>query len=401
MPPKFRGSKGLIGIIANEAARYSEFAACCLRLQTPPGWEIEYLIGGDWCGARNDLAKYTLDNDFTHLWFMDDDHAFAPDILMKLLRHDVPIVNPVCLTRTYPFQPVTYLEDGVLDLDSVPERGLVPLHAGGTAGMLIRRDVLEGTRISYTEEGEMIEDRWFEYGDESEDVVFCRKAKAAGFEIYADLEARLGHITTAVVWPSYSQEHGRWLTGLTVGKEMQIQIPLTTDLIEGEIKRVAVVPSDAEEDIEEQSESVVATAPPADFLAPDIHPSIAEPEPGAVTGEPCMICGKLAGWIDVHGRRGCAEHPEGHPAWLTQFERAEMWFKPEENRWYARILRGDGSVATQLAPTTQEAGMIEMIETNYPGLGLHQIQGELDDSRQDRSGPPSRLWSRGGTGGQG
>ena len=45
-------------------------------------------------------------------------------------------------------------------------------------------------------------DRWFEYGDKSEDIVFCEKAKKAGFKIYADLSCRLGHITTAVVWPA-------------------------------------------------------------------------------------------------------------------------------------------------------------------------------------------------------
>lgn len=370
MPPKRRRG-GLIGIISNDAARFSEFPACVTRLQTPPDWDIEWVIGGDWCSARNELAQLVIDEQYSHLWFMDDDHSFPADILMKQLRWNKPLVNPMCLTRTYPFQPVTYLEEGALDLASVPAEGLVELHAAGAAGMLIAREVLEA-----------IEPPWFEYSDRSEDVIFCEKAKAAGFTLYADLSARLGHITTAVVWPSFNEEHG-WMTGLTIGKDMKISIPLTADLVEYEITRIDVPFDPRNRDDNPHPDQEVADAS------------------GTAVPDPCLICGKQATWHDVHGQQGCEEHHPEHEAWKSHYERAEVWFDSDErlgendDRWHGRILNGDGTIAISLRPATQEKDMLDEIARSFPQLDIHFVLNELEDSRTDRRrGPPQRLWDR-------
>jgi len=182
------------------------------------------LIGGDWCGARNDLCHQTLRDGHSHLWFMDDDHAFPPQMLNKLLAHDKPLVSPICLTRVHPFKPVQYTErneDNALQYLPIPlskadTDGLVEIQAGGCAGMLIRRDVLEA-----------IEPPWFEYADRSEDIIFCEKAKAAGFDLYADLSLRLGHVTTAVVWPAVDGD--RWVTGLNIG-DLQLTVETAEEM---------------------------------------------------------------------------------------------------------------------------------------------------------------------------
>lgn len=212
---------GVVGIIANDSARYSLFASCVTRLNLPKDAQLEWLIGGDWCGARNTLGEIVLKEGFDWLWFMDDDHAFAPDILTKLLVHDLPLVTPVCLTRVTPFAPVTFTER--IDektflpiyLPEQKESGLVEVVAGGCAGMLIKREVFEA--IPQTEDKP-----WFEYGTASEDIIFCNKAKEAGFKIYCDLGTRLGHITTAVVWPTVHE--GEWGVGFNIGRDTNIVI---------------------------------------------------------------------------------------------------------------------------------------------------------------------------------
>jgi len=217
-------SNGIVGIIANDFARVSIFTACVFKLEVPDGWKKEMLIGGDWCGARNDLCQQTLRDGHSHLWFMDDDHAFPPQMLHKLLAHDKPLVSPICLTRVHPFKPVQYTErneDNDLQYLPIPlskanTDGLVEIQAGGCAGMLIRRDVLEA-----------IEPPWFEYADRSEDIIFCEKAKAAGFDLYADLSLRLGHVTTAVVWPAVDGD--RWVTGLNVG-DLQLTVETAEEM---------------------------------------------------------------------------------------------------------------------------------------------------------------------------
>ena len=85
---------GIAAVLANDSARYSLFWACWNRLTIPEGWRQEALIGGDWCGARNTLCQMTLDSDAEYLWFMDDDHAFSPDILTRLLAHQKDLVVP-------------------------------------------------------------------------------------------------------------------------------------------------------------------------------------------------------------------------------------------------------------------------------------------------------------------
>jgi len=216
---------GIVGVIANDSARYSLFSSCIDRLQLPDGWRKEWLIGGDWCGARNSLCRLVLeDKDAEYLWFMDDDHAFPPSMLKKLLAHQKSLVTPICLTRTHPFTPVQYTQklDGEFQYLPIPlsesaTEGLVEIEAGGCAGMLIHRDVIEA-----------VGSPWFEYTDRSEDIVFCEKAKAAGFTLNADLSVRLGHITTAVVYP-HATEDG-WTTGLTIGRDLNVTVE-TADLI--------------------------------------------------------------------------------------------------------------------------------------------------------------------------
>ena len=334
--------KILLGIIANDAGRFSLFTSCVIKLDTE-GIPVdeEMLIGGDWCGARNTLVEMTLRGDYTHLWFMDDDHAFPPHLLKMLLRHDKPLVSPLCLARIAPFPLVTYagmLEDGSrylpIDLSQHNQTGLVELAAAGCAGMLIRRDVLEA-----------IEAPWFEYTDRSEDIVFCEKAKAAGFPLYADLEARLGHITTAVVWPAVNE--GKWMTGITVGRDLQLFVAPANEW-------------------DEVADEATADEGGGGSVVPAPAPQITE-------GVPLRV-------------------PEPEPA-----ERIEMWYVLEDERWYGRALGHDGHVLALLNSSgfTQEADLLASIAWEYPGVDVYQLQSELDDSRNIRPyGPPQRLWSR-------
>lgn len=232
---------GIVGVIANDFARSSLFTSCVWKLDMPDGWRKEMLIGGDWCEARNQLFQMALDEEASHVWFMDDDHAFPPSMLKNLLAHDKPLVMPICLTRVYPFKPVQYTakvgENQYLPIplsDSAPT-GLVEVEAGGCAGMLVRRDVIEKTQEQWVDHEWAAETSvlkkvpWFEYTDRSEDIIFCEKAKAAGFTLYADLETRLGHISTVVVHPTVRE--GDWKTGLTIGRDYNLIVDVAENVV--------------------------------------------------------------------------------------------------------------------------------------------------------------------------
>jgi len=179
----------------------------------------QWMIGTDYVLGQNTLVEIALHEEYDWLWIMGDDHAFAPNVLSKLLTHDAPLVVPVCLKRFAPYTPVVYTKKvgdssyEPLYLPDAPTEGLIEIVVAGSAGMLVKREVLEA-----------MERPWFEWTPLSEDFVFVEKAKAAGFKIYCDLSARIGHITTATLTP-ITNEQGGWMMGVTVGLGTQISVP--------------------------------------------------------------------------------------------------------------------------------------------------------------------------------
>lgn len=337
----------LIGIISNEAARYAEFWACMMRLEVPGGSVKDVSIGTDYVSNQNLLAQRCLDEGFDYLWLMGDDHSFAPDLLEKLLvsarAFDLPILVPLCSARRAPFPLVDYGRnpDPVgpdylsVSLADVPPEGIIELDAAGSAGMLIRRDVLA-----------TVPQPWFENSPRSEDIVFCEKAVASGFKIHADLSCRLGHILTAVVTPGHDGE--KWVTGLVMS-ELQLAIGTAEELTQQELPpAVASDPRNRDDnphpDAEEADTAV--TAPP--------EPSSEEPSLPQVGVEPTP----------------------------SEAERIELWVD-EEFVWWWRAIDHDGNVLKKDSAVNEQS-VLATAELHYPGVMAYQIAREVEDSRNIR-----------------
>jgi hypothetical protein len=144
---------------------------------------------------------------------MGDDHTFAPDILLNLIAHDVDVVVPLCLKKDAPFDPVVYEgqqlnEDGLVEhiVARLPSQGLHEIWAAGSAGMLIRKHVLDALEkpIFITE-----------HGMQNEDLNFCRRVREAGFRIWCDVDQHLGHISPKTVYPYWQGD--RWGSVMDIG----------------------------------------------------------------------------------------------------------------------------------------------------------------------------------------
>lgn len=199
---------GTIGVAAQDAARFTEFSLSMGRLHVPEGWEIYGALNYDLAHARNFLAGNFAGD---RLWFMDDDHSFAPDTLERLLAHDADIVGPLCLGRRSPFPACPRIDGKPLPLREKP--GLVEVDETGGAGLLVHRRVFDA-----------LEHPWFQHGTTpdgghiSDDQYFTRKAKAAGFKIFVDTSVAMPHWTVVQVAPHYDDGWSKTLTvgGLTV-----------------------------------------------------------------------------------------------------------------------------------------------------------------------------------------
>ena len=215
---------GTIGVIANDAGRYTLFSIALTHIKHPSGTTMAWARSTDIVRGRTALVQRMLASDSEWLLFLDDDHVFPTDLLTNLLAHEQPIVGSLYLRRQVPFAPLAFSERlsdttyQAIDLSQLPEEGLLRVQAVGTSGLLVRREVFEA-----------IETPWFEYGaterwDASEDIIFCEKAQEKGFPVYVDLGSRLGHMTPTAVWPSWVDQE--WVVGFSVADGLSLFCPI-------------------------------------------------------------------------------------------------------------------------------------------------------------------------------
>ena len=219
-------SSGTIVVASGDLARYPGFTVSLLHLLRPHGTEWRFQVGLNVAASLNQGIRDMVGD---WVWIMGDDHILPPDTLVRLLAHDVDVVVPVCVRRTPPFIPVIFHEPLPGDpkwkfppwkWSQLPkEGGLHRIYAAGSAGMLIRRHVLE-----------KIGDPWFEGGQQdsqqlNEDSYFCTKLAHAGIMLHVDLDTWIGHVTPSVLWPAKHPD-GQWTVEIKYDRYMTMQLPL-------------------------------------------------------------------------------------------------------------------------------------------------------------------------------
>lgn len=219
---------GSVGIVAQDNNRYTMFSVCLTQLAHPPNTRIDWGISTDIAGARNTLVQRSLDIGSEWILFLDDDQVFPPNTLMSLLAHEEDIVSALYLRRAGDHAPVAFShrrEDGLyepLDLSELPGEGLLKVHAAGAGGLLIRSEVFRAISD---------EPNWFEHGrvpntdwNAAEDIIFCEKANAAGFNVYVDLGTPIGHMAPSAIWPSFVDKE--WCLGFSVADGTRLYVPI-------------------------------------------------------------------------------------------------------------------------------------------------------------------------------
>lgn len=232
---------GLVGVIAGDLSRFSEFniSLCGVIAASPVGTELVYTRGVDVSGNCNEIIRKATSNPkFEWVWILGDDHTFEQGTLLRLLEDlilnpDIDVLVPHVLKRTPPWPPVVYSHqdrDGYYVAADLPDKGLTRIHAAGSAGMLVRRHVLEA-----------LEDPWFRPAPDAaglnEDLYFCQKVRDAGFEIWCDPAIPLGHIAVHSVRPSF--EHGEWNVAFVFDEANVFSVPSVVKAGRAELEATA------------------------------------------------------------------------------------------------------------------------------------------------------------------
>lgn len=148
--------------------------------------------------AREDLAEQALllksridGSEITHFLWLDADHIFQADLCLELARWDKDAVSAIYIHRSQDKpKPVVYTkkksdETGTIyhSILSIPH-GLFKVDGFGFGAVLMKKDVFD-----------RIPRPWFkDCVAGGEDLQFCRKAREAGVELWADGRYWLAHL---------------------------------------------------------------------------------------------------------------------------------------------------------------------------------------------------------------
>src|SRR6266545_2417946 len=201
--------KILVALITGEYIRQASFLPSFIGLQRPPNSVTSTVHGQSPASGRNEVIKQALDNNCTHIFFMDDDMVFPPDTLMKLIAHDKPIVSALYLLRSFPHRPAFFdkaYSDGKCKYTPLTRdlKGLVKGVNAGFGAVLISTEVFSKLEQPYVRLGELEKDGW------CDDIGFFNRCREAGYDIWCDLDTPVGHMTSSVIWPENLD--GEWFT---------------------------------------------------------------------------------------------------------------------------------------------------------------------------------------------
>jgi glycosyltransferase involved in cell wall biosynthesis len=185
---------------------------------------------------RNDAVRVARDGRADWLFFVDDDMVFDEDMIHKILEHNLDICGGLCVRKTWPYDPAVGIkvpdQPGVFtQICNFGDDVLFECDAIGTAFLGIKMTVFDKmkkpyfamppTRLVLREEallkalGEIemaMKDANGDIADiiketraaldkadetvsvSGEDIYWCHKAQEAGFKLWCDTVAMIGHL---------------------------------------------------------------------------------------------------------------------------------------------------------------------------------------------------------------
>jgi hypothetical protein len=210
----------LIGVPTCEYARRADFYDHLDALDKPVGTYISRSHGPSPARNRNLIIAEAIKLDCTHVFFVDDDMAFKPDTLMRLLAHDKDIVTGLYLMRPNPHQPIIFQSVDATGrcshryLDET-DSGLIEIVNCGLGVCLINTRVFKAMSNPWVTLGQIEQDNW------CDDIHFFNKAREAGFKIYCDVDTPAGHSCT--IWPH--RVDNQWVTVIDTGGKNVTTVP--------------------------------------------------------------------------------------------------------------------------------------------------------------------------------
>lgn len=157
--------------------------------------------------SRQFLAVKAMECKATHILWIDSDMEFPRDTLIRLARHDHPVVAANCMARRSPFMLTARDESNHQVFTTHDSSGIEKVARVGFGLVWMSTEVLKKMPLPWFNLEWLPEMGIFR----GEDYWFCEQAKAAGFDLYIDhdLSKEVKHIGQFGYCPTLKQPADR------------------------------------------------------------------------------------------------------------------------------------------------------------------------------------------------
>jgi len=171
------------------------------------GYEVKTFIGRTELN-RNRLCQYALEQGYDRLVMLDVDHKHPPDVVGRLVAHQVPVVAALAFRRMAPYDPMAYVKTGdTFEIVTEWTGGLMQVTWVASCAVCIETAVLKRVQWPwwhYPTKRKFLEGAMRPPTDRisaecpSEDIGFCENCRIAGVPVYCDTGLVTPHLT--VLW---------------------------------------------------------------------------------------------------------------------------------------------------------------------------------------------------------
>lgn len=179
---------------------HADFVKSLARLQCELGrrrvaYDVEIQSGTLVYYARNRLANKAINENYTHVLWLDSDMVFDEQILDDLMEVGKEMVCGAFVSRRPPYGPCIYTSIEKNNVKQVKDFGLRPFRVAGCgfAAVLTTTELLQAVNQKY---GTCFQPTDY-YG---EDLAFCWRVNQLGREIWCEPTVRAGHIAHVPVY---------------------------------------------------------------------------------------------------------------------------------------------------------------------------------------------------------
>ena len=193
----------LLIAVPNTGLMQADFVKSLLGLTQHLGREgishhVEIVAGTLVYFARNQLACKAINENFTHILFIDSDMVFDENIVETLRFSGKEFICGAFQSRRPPYGACVY--ERLKPLEKIREYGLQPfrIEGCGMACTMISAEILKEVQNRY---GTCFSPEIYDGVKYGEDLAFCWRVKEIGKEMWCDPTARVGHIAHIPIWP--------------------------------------------------------------------------------------------------------------------------------------------------------------------------------------------------------